>query len=553
MREKLRFLYGEQGDQVLERVENLLKEYQRVPGDGTAKPWVTEDDVMLITYGDSVVRDGTAPLASLHEFLNDYAKDTVSAVHILPFYPYTSDDGFSVVNYVEVNPALGDWDDVIRISRDFDLMFDGVINHISQSSEWFQGYLQGDEKYRHFFIEADPKLDYSMVTRPRNLPLLTRFATSRGDKHIWTTFSADQIDLNFRNPDVLIEILRVLFLYTHRGARYIRLDAIGFAWKKLGTTCMHLEEVHALVKLIREAVEKVSPGTIIITETNVPHKDNISYFGNGFDEAHMVYQFPLPPLTLFSFHTKNARKLLQWADGLEPTSKHTAFFNFLASHDGIGMRPVEDILTHDEKQMMIRKTIEHGGRVSYRDNGDGTSSAYELNINYLDALTSPEETDVIRVSRSLAAHVILLSMAGVPGIYIHSFLGSRNDVRGAELSGINRRINREKLDQSALYKELKSDTLRRAFYERFSELIRLRRRMKAFSPLAEQRVVLLDDRVFSLERKHPDTGDRVIVLVNVSDDTVHLKTGYKGRDAIGGHVVDGEISLPPYGFMWIKV
>lgn len=549
--EKLQLLYGNNSEQVYQDIEKMVEYYSHKST--SEKPWVTEDDVMLITYGDSIKENGKVPLQSLREFLVKYAKDTLTSVHILPFYPYTSDDGFSVVDYREIDSELGNWSDVNGLAENFDLMFDGVINHISKSSEWFQGYLNGDEKYMNYFIEADPSLDYSKVTRPRALPLLTPFETSRGVKHVWTTFSDDQIDINFENPQVLLEILDILNMYATNGARFLRLDAIGFMWKKLDTTCMHLVETHALIKLIREVLEISAPGTILITETNVPHKDNISYFGNGYDEAQMVYQFPLPPLTLFSFHTGNARKLSEWAASLEPTTEATSFFNFLSSHDGIGMRPTEGILTDEEKQFMVDKTLEHGGRVSYKDNGDGTKSPYELNINYLDALTHPEESDVVRTKKFMAAHTILLSVIGVPGIYIHSLLGSRNYYQGVEESGINRRINREKLDLNELVSDLESDSLRANVFGQFSERIKLRRAQNAFSPNAVQEVCFLDDRVFSIIRENKETGDKIIVLVNVSAEVVELAgTGIEGENLITGVTVGTDISLHPYEAMWIK-
>jgi glucosylglycerate phosphorylase len=548
--DKLQLLYGEKSEEVFRKIESIIEKY--VDYKVVPKPWVTENDVILITYGDSIRSKGKKPLKTLHEFLDKYVKDTITSVHILPFYPYTSDDGFSVVNYRKVNPELGDWEDVNDLAKDYDLMFDAVINHVSKSSDWFQGYLRGEKKYTNYFIEADPNEDYSKVIRPRALPLLTPFETKEGTKYIWTTFSEDQIDLNFKNPNVLTEIIDILMMYVTNGARYIRLDAVGFVWKKLGTTCMHLKETHTLVKLMREIVEIVAPGTIFVTETNVPHDENISYFGNGYDEAHMVYQFPLPPLTLFSFYTKNASKLLQWLDGLEPTTNRTTFFNFLASHDGIGMRPTEGILSEEEKQLMINKTIEHGGYVSYKDNGDGTQSPYELNITYLDALTHPNEPDEIRIKRFLAAHTILLSVVGVPGLYIHSLLGSRNYRKGVEESGIYRRINREKLDKETLYSELESKTLRKEIFSGLSELIKLRRKESAFSPQAKQEVLFLDNRVFSILRRNVTTGEQILVLVNVSDEKVSLLMEYSGFDIISKKVVNNNVILQPYEIMWIK-
>ncbi|CCQ96487.1 putative glucosyltransferase [[Clostridium] ultunense Esp] len=552
VREIMHSLYKDQGEKVLEEINRLMGNYR-----GKIRhhrPWVSENDVILITYGDTIREEGKPSLKTLQEFLGRYVKDHFTGIHILPFYPYSSDDGFSVVDYERVNPKLGTWADIHHLANHYDLMFDAVINHISRESRWFQGYLKGDIRYKDYFIEADPEEDYSAVIRPRALPLLTPFETSQGKKYIWTTFSEDQIDLNYKNPNVLLEVLKVLIQYVLHGARFIRLDAIGFLWKNKGTSCMHLTETHLVVKLFRAILDQLAPGTILVTETNVPHHENIRYFGNGYDESHMVYQFPLPPLVLFSFLTGNARKLMAWADGIEATTENTTFFNFLASHDGIGMRPTEGILDEDERNLMITKTLEHGGYVSYKGNGDGTQSPYELNINYLDALTHPQETEDRRIKRFVAAHAILLSMVGVPGIYIHSLLGSRSDRKGVEQSGIYRRINREKLEKQHLFWELESDTLRSRIFSSLCHLIRIRRSQRPFSPNSKQEILFFDDRLFSVLRTHEESREEILSMVNVSDEKVHLHNDrIKGFDLIDGTYHSGSISLDPYQVMWIKM
>ncbi|MFC3419031.1 alpha-amylase family glycosyl hydrolase [Salinicoccus hispanicus] len=381
-------VYGkEKGQRISEGIQNLVNEYRQ---DGQKKDWVDEKDIMLITYGDSIKSTDEKPLVTLRKFLEQYVGDTINSVHILPFYPYTSDDGFSVQDYLTVSSELGDWEMVHRLAADYDLMFDAVINHISSKSDWFLKYLQGDAEFQDYFIESDPTADYSSIVRPRALPLLTEVAHMEGARHVWTTFSDDQVDLNYKSEKLFLAVLEILAQYVGHGARYLRLDAIGFLWKRLDTTSIHLEETHLIIQIMRDVLEEISPGTILITETNVPHEDNISYFGNGLNEAHMVYQFPLPPLTLHAFLSGNAEYLAKWADALEPTSAHTSFFNFLSSHDGVGLRPVEGILDDQEVEKMVDSVKDSGGYVSYKDNGDGTKSPYELNINYLSALKKNE-------------------------------------------------------------------------------------------------------------------------------------------------------------------
>jgi glucosylglycerate phosphorylase len=552
----LNILYGEDSTFVLEELMVLAEHWQEKSTGFVKKNWVNQNDIMLITYGDSIISKNEKPLNTLGKFLNKYVKNTISAVHLLPMYPYTSDDGFSVVDYYEINDELGTWQDVNALSRDFDMMYDAVVNHISKSCCWFQGFLSSDGKYEDFFIQVDPNADCSMVTRPRALPLLTAFETKEGTKHVWTTFSEDQIDLNFKSPRLLLEIINVLLYYAYNGARFIRLDAIGFAWKEIGTTCMHLEQTHAIVKLMRATLDLVFPGTILITETNVPHDDNISYFGDGFDEAHLVYQFPLPPLVLFSFLTGNASKLSQWAKSLEATklSHKNTYFNFLASHDGIGMRPVEDILNEQEKEIMLQSVVKHGGNISYKQNSNGSKSPYELNINYLDALTDPVSPDMQqRVDKFIAAQCILLSVVGVPGIYIHSLLGSQNWYEGVKQSGISRRINREKLDYDNICKELEEvGNIRNLVFSRFSKLIKLRSQQSAFAPKSEQCIMLLDHRAFALIR-HANEDERILAIVNVSPEVYSLQLAYKGIDIINDEIVNGCINMFPYQIRWIKL
>src|SRR5215471_1818247 len=345
-------------------------ELARAPSGSRELP-LTQRDALLITYGDQVSEPGVAPLATLGEFLEEHAAGAVSGVHVLPFYPSSSDDGFSVIDYRAVDPALGTWDDVCRLGRRFDLMFDAVLNHVSAHSEWFQAFLRDDPRYRDWFIAVSGSPDLSQVVRPRALPLLTPFATAAGEKRVWTTFSADQIDVNVHEPEALLALIDVLLLYVARGARFIRLDAIAYLWKEIGTSCIHLPQTHRIIQLMRDVLDLAAPGVMLITETNVPHRDNVSYFGDGSDEAQLVYNFALPPLVLHTIATGSATALTRWAATLDPPSDGVTFFNFLASHDGIGVNPVRGILGESEIDALVARARAHGGYVSYKDNPDG--------------------------------------------------------------------------------------------------------------------------------------------------------------------------------------
>ncbi len=563
----LAFLYGtKSAANLIKQINRLIKTYQPQidPSEANSQTRLTERDAVLITYGDMVQSEGEAPLRTLSDFLIDRVSGLVSTVHLLPFYPYSSDDGFSVIDYWAVDPQLGTWPDVGRIGEHFRLMFDAVINHISAQSEWFQGFLRGDEAFQNYFITIDPQTDLSQVFRPRTLPLLTKVETKAGPRHVWTTFSDDQIDLNFANTDVLLKIIELLLFYVSQGAELIRLDAIGFMWKEVGTSCIHLPQTHRAIQLMRSVLDLVAPGVVLITETNVPHEDNISYFGNGRNEAQMVYNFTLPPLTLHAFHTGNAAALSRWADSLTLPSDQVTFFNFLASHDGIGLTPVRGILDDTAVTAMANRVQKLGGHVSYKNNPDGSQSAYELNINYLDALGNPEQDEPLDLiaRRFLAAQAIMLALRGVPGIYFHSLFGSRSWPEGVKQTGRNRTINRQKLDRQQLERELADEnSLCYLVFNGYANLLRQRTTHPAFHPNGEQEIVLGHDAVFALWRRVVDGETAVLCLHNVSNETQPLNIPlsfpvHRFTDLLSGNVFAAgngrlQLTIAPYEVLWL--
>jgi glycosidase len=484
IQEQLSFIYGElEGEQVrkllLQRMEEFRQRHPQLDAISQPAGQLTEQDTVLITYGDQIWEPGQLPLHTLADFLDKHLAGAVNFVHILPFFPYSSDDGFSVIDFYQVDPALGSWNDITRLGQNFRLMFDAVVNHISSHSKWFRGYKLGQVPYQDYFINTDPSTDLSQVVRPRALPLLTAIETEQGACHVWTTFSDDQIDLNYANPQVLLEMIDVLLFYVEHGAEIIRLDAIAYLWKEIGTSCIHLPQTHAVVKLFRAILDAVAPQVLLITETNVPHEENISYFGEPVpktgrtDEAQMVYQFPLAPLVLHTFHTGNTRALSGWAASLNTPSPGATFFNFIASHDGIGVNPARGILDETEIQALVDRTRAHGGQVSYKTNPDGSKSVYELNITLYDALNDPsspqQEVDLMRF---MASQVIKLSLAGVPGIYIHSLFGSRNCHSCVEKSGRARSINREKFQRADLEAKVnESGSMKQEIFTRYKRLL----------------------------------------------------------------------------------
>ena len=551
-KEHLQFLYGaETAERVLPSLLALLEDYRAKV---SLDPYVlSEKDTILITYGDQFQSAcDSASLNVLHEFYLKHLKKTINSIHFLPFFPYTSDDGFSVVDYHQIDPDLGDWSHVQGLAQDARLMFDAVVNHCSKSSPWFQAYLEGKEGYENHFVALAPDTDTSKVTRPRALPLLHPFKAHDGERHIWTTFSEDQVDLNAAEPKVILDIIEVLLFYVEKGARLIRLDAIAFLWKELGTTCLHHPKTHRIVQLFRSVFEEICPEVTIITETNVPHVENLSYFGDGTNEAHMVYNFTLPPLLAWSLLKGKASELTKWAKTLQLPSAKTTFFNFTASHDGIGMRPLQGILSNSEIDFLGQTALDHGGQVSYKNNGDGTKSPYELNCNYMDFLTAPSEGLRVKIRRFICSQAVMLAMPGVPGIYVHSLLGSGNDIEGMNKTGRARTINREKFVVSALESQMEDPESRRSLvFSAYQKLLAVRQQESAFHPQASASYPIFHDDVFAIERG--EGSETILCLFNFADQVRHVTLGGKRLDLISGEKVGVPlISMEPWQVVWLK-
>ncbi len=571
----LTHLYGPRAGEVQRRIGQHLANFRTAstasPPANTAghdAPTWSEKDQWVICYGDSILDEGTPPLAVLDTFLQSYLGDAISGVHVLPFFPWSSDDGFSVIHYREVNSELGEWAHIQTLASHYDLMADLVLNHVSRESLWFVDYLTGSLPGRDYFIEVDPDTDVSQVTRPRSSPLLVPISTRRGTRHVWATFSEDQIDLNFENPDVLLEFVGILLFYLQQGVRIIRLDAVAFLWKRLGTSCIHLPETHTVVRLLRAIVDEIAPGTLLITETNVPHAENISYFGlerlakGAPDEAHMVYQFALPPLLLHTLTRGEATTIQTWLNSLPVLPEQCTYLNFTASHDGIGVRPLEGLLPDHERDALLELMHRFGGFVSMRSNPDGSDTPYEINITWFEAMCGTRRgPDPWQIARFLCSQAIMLSLQGIPALYIHTLTGTLNDVEGVERSGRLRSINRRRwqLDELALLLESPSTPTHDVFHALHRLLVQ-RRQEPCFHPNAPQRVIETPPELLAIERGPLRNGRRLLALYNVTDvkfDLAHAGDAlnqaltqyhWQPLDPLTAH---HEETLPPYAVRWL--
>ena len=520
---RLSFLYGEAvAESYMPELERILKVYyahksqELIDKDKyfDLENRFTEKDVILITYGDIFHGEERSPLATLAKFCDFYLEGTINTLHILPFFPYSSDRGFSIIDFETVDPHLGTWQDIEDLESRYQLMFDGVINHVSSKSRWFQEFLNGNPYYKDFFISYNSPDDLTpeqrrMIFRPRTSDILTQFETINGPVYVWTTFSRDQLDLKYQNPNVLMRVIEILLMYVRHGADIIRLDAVTFLWADPGTRCVHLEQTHEIVKIFRDVLNAVAPGVALITETNVPHTKNISYFGNSHDEAQMVYNFALPPLVLHTFYTEDTTALSRWAKDLKTDSNTTTFFNFLDSHDGIGVMAVKDILSKKEIDFIIRKAKEHGGYISYKTGADGSEEPYEINTTWFSALNFEDEDISFQVKRFVASRIIALVLQGVPGIYLHGLIGTRNDIEAVLATKSKRDINRTVIDSKLITEALKDPFSKISRINReLGRLITIRTKQPGFHPNGDQHVLMISPDIFAVLRISPGGGQQ---------------------------------------------
>ncbi len=579
---RLRFLYGEaEAEKYMPELERILrvhyahKPQEMIDREKEFDPQnrFTERDMILVTYGDLLRGEGHSPLACLDEFLQRPGlRDTFNTLHILPFFPYSSDKGFSVTDFQSVDPNLGSWQDIEEMGKRYQLMFDGVLNHISSKSPAFQEFLNGSPYFKNIAIayksrDALTPEQRKIIVRPRTSDLLTKFCTIEGDRYVWTTFSADQVDLNYKSPEVLMFILETMLLYVRRGADILRLDAVTYLWSEPGTPSVHLEQTHEIIKLLRDVFNAVAPWTVVLTETNVPHEENVSYFGNGHDEAQMVYNFALPPLVLHTFYREDATALTRWSKDLKYSSNSTTFLNILDTHDGIGLMGVKDILPREDIDFIIQTAREHGAFVSYKTGKDGKDEPYEVNSTWFSAINhdSSDEDIALQVKRFVASRSIALVLRGVPAIYFHGWIGTRNDIDAVLRTKSKRDINRKLVKEQSLLEKLENRNSKLSHIARqLSWIGDIRVRQCAFHPNGDQRVLMISPDIFAVLRISPDGDQHILALTNVTGRVCPIGIPLSELRVEKGHWYDLvgkrgwiardeklEVTLQPYDVCWL--
>lgn len=549
----LLYLYGKDGLVTYNRLINTLASFKTVADSQSltseGNESFSEKDVFLITYPNHIYENSVKPLKSLKKFLALFAKKYFNRIHILPIYPFSSDDGFSVIDYYKVSPGNGGWDDIQSLATEFALMIDFVPNHVSASSEWFQEFLAGNAKYQNYFLHFPKPVDYSKVYRPRAHPLLTLFKTKSGPKYLWTTFSADQIDLNVNNSEVFLELVRVLLFYVSQGVKSIRIDAVGYLWKDINTQSAHLPQTHMIIKIFREILEYIQADVWLIPQANTLLHLNMAYLGNGSDEAHIIYNFTLPPLLLYTLILENAQKLTEWAASLPKMHKNNTFLNITATHDGIGLQPIRNIVSKTEINKMVEKVIKNGGQVNYRALGDGSQEPYEINSVYRSAIGND--------AKFIASQAIQISLKGIPAIYLNSLIGEGNWLEGIKELKYNRAINRRKFDYNQLKLELMDKTTTKSkIYTEYTHLLKTRRAEKLFNPNSEQEILQIHPQIFALKRMNDQ--NILICLTNISSRVITIKSPIRPKTKVRelltrkSFVSKPNLTLEPSQILWLK-
>ena len=406
-------------------------------------------------------------------------------VHVLPFLQATSDGGFAVASHEKLQEHLGDWEALECLSAGRTLMADLVLNHVSAAHPWVQQFRQRQEPGLHCVLAPDPDADWSQVVRPRSSALFTPLQTQDGLVPVWTTFGPDQVDVDWSSPAVLEGYASLLARMVRHGVSWLRLDAVGYVWKEPGSSCIHHPRAHLLVKLLRTLLESIRSDGVVVTETNVPEDENLSYLRPG-DEAHIAYNFPLPPLLLEAVQRERPDLLNRWLNRWPSLPNQTTLLNFSASHDGIGLRPLEGLMENDRLEQLLEGCERRGGLISHRRLSDGAERPYEINISWWAAMAGGgRDPSLHQRERYRLSQLLVIALPGVPAFYLPTLLASANDEASFRRSGQRRDLNRERFDVEMVERRLEdpySDT--QFTLQTIREAMAVRATLPAFDPQA---------------------------------------------------------------------
>jgi len=582
------------------------------------------DDACLVCYADTFVDPAfqKKPLRLLKEFLERYRiPDRLPLLHLLPFFPWDTDRGFSVTDYFQVHPDYGSWQDIASLARSVSLMFDFVINHASIENPLVKSALierhlsPEDPRYARFapfkdyviaFSDAERPPDGALqgLVRPRATPVLTPYTVGAkkegslfvalgsaekallrkdtkaiGTGWAWTTFSRParpdgstatrQVDLNFNNPAVLLEAVKILLHYIGQGATHIRLDAVAYIWKNIFSTSIHEPGTHALLRIIRRIITRVSPDTRLVAEVNEPQERIVSYLGTRRRrECDLVYQFTHFPLAAYSVLTGDGRPYAQWLKSLGPFGGRQ-FITILGSHDGMGLKPAYGWLSPKKiKALVDTLVLEHGALPNDAALPGGGKIIYEVCATPWNLINNPKKdtSDPLSLSRYLSVVALGLLVRGIPAFYINGLIGAEN----APLDSLdeNRSINRLRFDAECLFEQLDGGSLRmKRVMEGIFNLLETRRKEPAFDPRAPAAVPVSTQTpgVVCAWMSTRSQKSGLLACISVSENTEPVRlpkeiiaAGIQWKDLLSGKQVTADetgnllLELTPYQILWLK-
>jgi len=540
-------------DEIIQIIKNFNKKNPK------KKKNISEKTSLIICYGDSIYSNKRSSISLFKIFFQKKLKNYFNTIHFLPFYPSSSDSGFSVKDHYKIENKLGNWSDIKKISKSNDIMADMVINHSSARGLWFRNFLKNKKPGKNYFLTIDSKFDTSKVIRPRDHKLLKKINIFNKKEYLWRTFSADQLDLNFKNPSVLLRFIKIMINLINHGVTVFRLDAIAYLWKESGTKCINLKQTHEIIKLLRTISSYLNVETIIVTETNLPEKENLSYFGKN-DEANWVYNFSLPPLLIHAFLFENSSYLNQWSKKLPITKNGNSYLNFISSHDGIGIRPTEGIFNKKVLNNFLKRLRKNGSKFSYRKVKNKSKKVYEANITVFNALkkTDYDSKGKFFLERYVSAHSIMISFEGIPAIYFNSLFGKSNDEAKYIITGNNRDVNRYKWNYKNISKKLSNKNSKQSiFFQKISNLLSIRRKQKAFHPNASRHNINLGSKIFSFKRISINKKQTVICITNLSSkiQRANLNKIYHNWTNLIGSKIEIKnklLILKPFETIWLS-
>lgn len=435
-----------------------------------------KNQVQLITYPNSLGGD----LKNLNNILLKHFSDIFKGgIHILPPFPSSGDRGFAPLTYLEIEPTFGTWEDIRHIGENFDILLDLMVNHISKESAFFQEFLKYGKKseYADLFLTLDKiwsngkpvQEDISKMFLRRKQPYSTFTISETGEKEIvWTTFGkvspSEQIDFDINSPKVKELFKDFLTNFSKQNVKIVRLDAVGYVIKKLGTSCFFVEpEIYVFLDWITKLA--TSLGIELLPEVHAHYKTQFKLAEHGS----LIYDFILPYRILDTLINKSSSYLCEYLK-IRPHRQ----FTMLDCHDGIPVKPdLDDLINLKDARKLVDICIERGSILSliYSDEhkGEDGFDVHQINCTYYSVLNCNDDA-------YLAARAIQFFAPGIPQVYYVGLLAGKNDEENVKLTGEKREINRHNFTVEEIEQEIQKEVV-----QRLLKLIRFRNDYPAFN------------------------------------------------------------------------